>query len=68
MPARIFDENGIAALALHELSNIGMSEGALEDEEVSLPMPKLRPVFNKIRPLRDAVGGWKRTAPRLTRA
>jgi hypothetical protein len=40
VPARILDENGIAALALHESGDIGMAEWAIEDEKVALPMAK----------------------------
>ncbi len=48
MPAWILDENGVTALALHQGRDIGMAEGTFEDEEVALPMPKLRSISNKI--------------------
>lgn len=40
MSARILDQNGVAALTLHESGDIGMAKWTFEDEEVSLPMPK----------------------------
>lgn len=42
-----------------------MAEWTFEDEEVALPMPKLRSFSNKISPLGYAVSGWKRTVARL---
>ena len=65
MPAWILDENGAAALALHEGRDIGMAEWTLKDEEVALPMSKLRSISNKIRTLGYAVRGWKHTVARL---
>src|ERR1700712_2668388 len=68
VPARIFDKNGIAAPALHEGRDIGVAEWTLKDEEVALPMPKLRSISNEIRTLGYTVRGWKCTVAWLSGA
>ena len=59
VPARVLDENGVAALAPHESGDIGMAEWAFEDEEISLPMVKPRSISNEARPLGYPVSGGK---------
>src|ERR1700761_9610550 len=55
MPAWILDEDGVAALALHQGRDIGVAKWTFKDEEVALPMPEPRPISNKIRALRYSV-------------
>lgn len=66
MPARVFDQYRVAALALDEGRDIGMAKRSLEDDKVTLPMSKLRSVSNEIRPLRYAMAGRKCTVARLS--
>lgn len=45
-----------------------MAELPLEDQQIAFPVPKRRPITNKIRTLRYPVTGWKHAVTRLLRA
>jgi len=51
--AAILDHHRVAALALDQRGDIGLTEVAPEDQQITLPVAELRSIGNEIRALAD---------------
>lgn len=53
MTAAILDHHGVAALAFDQRGDIGLTEVAPENQQITLPVAELRSIGNEIRALAD---------------